>query len=135
MSANNRIVSIVDDELDITDLFHDAFCKINRISVFTFNDPIKALKHFTSNKQEYVLVLSDYRMPGLNGLDLLRKVKTLNRYVRTILMSAYDVGSDDLLRKYLLDEIINKFIPKPITILRLSNEVNNQVHAYELNFK
>ena len=33
------------------------------------------------------------------------------------------------------DEVVNKFIPKPITIFGLCNEVNNQVRAYELSSK
>ena len=135
MTSNNRIVSVIDDEIDITELFHDALYRINGISVFTFNDSIKALEHFTTNKEEYVLVLSDYRMPGLNGLELLRNVKNLNRYVRTILMSAFDVEGDDILRKYLKEEIINKFIQKPITIFGLCDEVNSQIHAHELSIK
>ncbi len=132
MSANDRIVSIVDDEIDITDLFHDALCRIDGLTVITFNDSVKALEHFTMNKKGYVLVLSDYRMPSINGLDLLRKVKTLNPKVRTMLMSAFDVGGDDLLKKYLIEEIINTFIQKPITIFALCNEVNSQIHAYGL---
>lgn len=66
----NKILSIVDDEIDITQLFHDALCRIDGFSVITFNDSLEALKHFTINKKQYVLVLSDYRMPSLNGLDL-----------------------------------------------------------------
>lgn len=131
MFTNDRIVSIVDDEIDITDLFRDALCRIKGLSVITFNHAEKALEHFTKNKKEYVMVLSDYRMPSISGLDLLRKVKSLNPRVRTVLMSAFDVGGDDLLRKYLIEEIINTFIQKPITIFALCNEVNNQIGAYE----
>ncbi len=37
----NRIVSVVDDEVDITELFHDALCEnIDGISVVAFNGPI-----------------------------------------------------------------------------------------------
>ena len=108
LAISNRILSIVDDEVDITDLFYDALCKIKGVSIFTFNDSIKAFEHFTTNKKEYVLVLSDFRMHGLNGLDLLRKSKTLKPKVRTILMSAFDVEHDDLLRKYLIEQIINE---------------------------
>lgn len=131
MFTNDRIVSIV-DEADITDLFGDALCRINGLSIITFNDPVKALEHFTKNKKEYVLVLSDYRMPSINGPELLRKVKSLNSRVRTVLMTTFYVGGDDLLKEYLIEEIINTFIQKPITIFALCNEVNNQIHAYEL---
>ena len=69
ISTNNLIVSIVDDELDITELFRDAICdSIDGISVVTFNDPIIALEHFADNKQDYALVISDLRMPSINGL-------------------------------------------------------------------
>lgn len=65
ISTNNLIVSIVDDELDITELFRDAICdSIDGISVFTFNDPIIALEHFADNKKDYALVISDLRMPS-----------------------------------------------------------------------
>jgi two-component SAPR family response regulator len=70
-------------------------------------------------------------MPGLNGLNLLKKVKTLNPRVRTVLMSAFDVESEKILQKYLLKEIINQFIQKPITIYALCNAINDQLRAHE----
>jgi DNA-binding NtrC family response regulator len=77
ISTNNLIVSIVDDELDITELFRDAICdSIDGISVVTFNDPIIALEHFADNKQYYALVISDLRMPSINGLELLKRIKS-----------------------------------------------------------
>ncbi len=135
MTTSNRILSIVDDEMDTTDLFRDALCRIPGLTVIAFNDPTEALKHFTINQEEYVLVISDYKMPVLNGLDLLRKVKTLNPNVRTMLMSAFDVDEDHLLQKYLIEEIIDKFIQKPTTILSLCNEVQSQVSAYGISLR
>ena len=45
---------------------------------------VTALAHFKENKESYVLVISDLRMPELNGLELLKNVKkliqTLERY-------------------------------------------------------
>ena len=91
MPTNERIVSIVDDEFHTAQLFYEALSEnIDEISVFSFTDPIKALEHFTENKEDYALVISDLRMPGLNGLELLKKVKDSNPKVRTILMSAYN---------------------------------------------
>jgi len=55
-----------------------------------------AFQHFTENKENYALVISDLRMPGLNGLELLKKVKTSNPNVRTILMSAYNFEEEEL---------------------------------------
>lgn len=99
--TNNKIVSIVDDEIDVTELFHDALCNnIDGITVVTFNDPVIALEHFTDNKENYALVISDLRMPNLNGLELLKKIKKLNEKVRTTLISAYDIENDLVFQHY-----------------------------------
>lgn len=93
-----KLVSIVDDEEDITTLFHDALKRIKGITIFTFTDPILALEHF-QNHEAYVLVISDFRMPGLNGTELLRKMKDTNKHIRTILMTAFEM-EDSILSDY-----------------------------------
>jgi two-component system response regulator ChvI len=133
MPTNNRIVSIVDDELDITQLYQDAiYGKIDGISVVCFNNPVTALEHFIENKKDYALVISDLRMPNLNGLDLLEKVKMLNSNVRTILVSAYEVKEDEVFQKFTKEGIIDLFIEKPIPIDRLRQKVREQIQAYKL---
>jgi len=132
MPTNNRIVSIVDDELDITQLYQDAiYGKIDGISVVCFNNPVTALEHFTENKKDYALVISDFRMQNLNGLELLEKIKMLNSNVRTILVSAYEVKEDEVFQKYMKEGIIDLFIEKPIPIDWLRQKVREQVKAYE----
>lgn len=132
MTSNIRIVSIVDDELDITQLYQDAiYGHINGISVVCFNNPVTALEHFIENKKEYALVISDLRMPNLNGLDLLSKIKIINPNVRTILVSAFNVKEDKVFQKYMKDGTIDLFIEKPIPIDWLRQKVREQVEAYE----
>ena len=131
IKLTNRIVSIVDDETDITTLFHDALQNIPGIAVFTFNDPILALEHFQMNEFAYVLVLSDLRMPGLSGMEFLKKVKNSNRFVRTILMTAFSID-DKIFEEYTRKKIINACIQKPIKIPNLIDEVNTQLHSYEM---
>ncbi|HEX2305665.1 MAG TPA: response regulator [Nitrososphaeraceae archaeon] len=133
MSTNNKIVSIVDDELDMTELFHDALCgTIDGISVVSFNDPVIAIEHFTDNKENYALIISDLRMPNLNGLELLKKVKKLNPNVRTILISAYEVENDLVFQRYLQEGIIDSFIEKPVTINQLCQRVRDEFQVYQL---
>jgi DNA-binding NtrC family response regulator len=132
MPTNNRIVSIVDDELDITQLYQDAiYGKISGISVVCFNNPVTALEHFIENKKDYALVISDLRMPNLNGLDLLKKIKLLNSNVRTTLVRAYELKEDEVFQKYMKEGIIDLFIEKPIPIDWLRQKVREQVKAYE----
>jgi DNA-binding NtrC family response regulator len=123
----------VDDELDMTELFHDALCgTIDGISVVSFNDPVIAIEHFTDNKENYALIISDLRMPNLNGLELLKKVKKLNPNVRTILISAYEVENDLVFQRYLQEGIIDSFIEKPVTINQLCQRVRDEFQVYQL---
>ena len=128
MSTNNRIVSIGDDDIYITKLFDIALREnIDGISVFSFTDPVKAFEHFTENKENYALVISDLRMPGLNGLELLKKVKTSNPKVRTILMSAYNFEEEEKFQQYMEEAVINSTIEKPVTMNRLYERVREQL--------
>lgn len=130
MSTNSEIISIVEDELDITNLFHDALRKtVYGVSIVSFTDSVRALKHFKKNKKDYQLVIADWRMPNLDGLELLKKVKKLNPNVRTILISAYAVENEPVFQRYVKEGIIDKFIQKPMTMNYLCNEVNNQLQA------
>src|SRR5206468_8063106 len=79
ISPKEEMVGIVDDDSDISILFADALRGIDGgITVFTFNDSLEALKHFTNNKEKYILVICDLMMPGLNGLNLVKKIKKLS---------------------------------------------------------
>ena len=128
MSANKKIVSIVDDDVYVAQLFHEALSEnIDGISVFSFTDPIMAFEHFLKNKENYALVISDLRMPGLNGLELLKKVKDSNPKVRTILMSAYNFEEEELYQQYMREEVINSTIEKPVTMNRLYERVRDQL--------
>lgn len=73
--TENKLVSIVDDERDITELFQDALRGIPSLSLFIFTDPIIALEHFKINSSSYGLVIADLRMPVINGLQLLKTIR------------------------------------------------------------
>ena len=132
MAASKKIVSVVDDDLNTTELFHIALSEnIDGISVVSFNDPVIALEHFAANKDAYVLVIADLRMPSLNGLELLKKVKSSNPKVRTILMSAYNFDEDLIFLKYIEEGIIDSSIDKPVTMNRLYQRVRDELNAYD----
>jgi DNA-binding NtrC family response regulator len=100
--------------------------------VYAFNDPISAIEHFTENKENYALVISDLRMPGLNGLELLKKVKAANPKVRTILMSAYNFDEDPIYQQYMKEGIIDTSIEKPVTVHRLCQRVKEELQSYQI---
>ena len=119
MYNNTQLMSVVDDEPDIMCLFKDALSQMKDFRLFGFTDSMLALEHFIQNRSNYRLILSDYKIPGLNGIQLLKYVKSINSSVKTILISAFDI--DDKLFEE--SKCVDKILQKPITIPKLLNEV------------
>ena len=130
MSSNTEIVCIVEDEPDIKNLFHDALRKtVYGASILSFSDSTLALEHYKSNNRNYRLVIADWKMPKMNGLELLNRVKQLNPNVRSILISAFEVQNEPRFQRYVEEGIIDRFIQKPTTLNYLCREVNYQIQA------
>ena len=46
LTVANKLVSIVDDEGDFTEIFGNGLGNLPSLYVFTFTDPVTALEHF-----------------------------------------------------------------------------------------
>ena len=124
------LVAIVDDELDIASLFREYLSGIKDILVFSFTDPVVALEHFINNKYEYFLIISDLKMPRLSGIKLIKKVKEANPFVRTLLMTAFEVN-DPMFEEYRKANIINDFLQKPVRLEDLHSIVEKHLNLYK----
>jgi DNA-binding NtrC family response regulator len=120
-------MAVVDDEQDIVSLFRNALSQIDDYDVFGFTDPQIALKHFIANQQYYNLILTDFRMPELNGIELIIKVNEIKPSIKALLMSAFEVQDEEIFAQCMKKNIINGFLQKPIAISDLIDEVKSQI--------
>ena len=116
--ASAKTIAIIDDEVDLVNLFQEAL-ENNGFKVCAFTDPIQAFNILEKKIQEYRLILSDFRMPNLNGYELCTKLILLNPELEVILMSAYDLIECDT----------SKFtiVKKPIRIAQLLQIVRDSL--------
>lgn len=89
-------IMVVDDEPDIAYFVREGL-KLRQFAVDIFTDSDEALAHLKGNEGIYSLVISDIRMPGTTGLDLLEQIKAMNSKTKVILMTANEI-----------DEIVSK---------------------------
>jgi len=124
-------IAVVDDERDLSYLFKDALSQIDGVMVFNFSDPSLAFEHFQSNHQNYRVVITDYRMPEMTGIELLEKMKAINPAVIRILMSAFEVN-DQLFQEC---DCVDKFLQKPISMIKLIEDVETLINPLRVQSK
>jgi len=116
-------ILLIEDDADLLELFADALGH-SGFSVDRFTDPVKALALFEQNSDRYDLVLSDIRMPGMTGIDLVRRVKRINANVNCVLMSAFET---EHLESQLNELDLSTFMKKPIHIDQLITAVKGWI--------
>jgi CheY-like chemotaxis protein len=121
-SAEPPIVFVVDDEPMLLELA-DAILKPLGYQVRTFRDPELALKEFTTRQPD--VVITDYAMGRMNGMDLIRECRRLNPGQKVILISGTvdgEVFADSPVKP-------DRFLTKPYQIEELTNSVRTLLPA------
>ena len=121
-------VAVIDDEADLAYLFKEALSQIDGVQVFAFTDPSLALEHFKANHQNYRVVISDYRMPTMTGMELLSKIKDVSPAATRIMMSAFEIQDE----QFQECKCVDKFLQKPVLMTDLINEVRMLVSKIQI---
>jgi CheY-like chemotaxis protein len=121
---NSCKILIVDDEPDVELLFRQRFRKELREGEFDFHFAFaaeSALEYLRSLEPfDVVLVLSDINMPGMNGLELLRLIKTQFPDLKVIMVTAYgDDANHATASGYGADD----FVTKPVDFVYLKERI------------
>jgi DNA-binding NtrC family response regulator len=116
---NTKYVLAVDDDPDISTLIEQALHR-HGFKVSAFTDPIMALEDFKVNCKDCSLILSDIRMPGMNGYELVKRTKEIDKQVKVILMTAFEIDDKEF-HNLLPDIKVDAFLQKPFHIQQLNN--------------
>lgn len=109
VTYENYKVLIVDDELDILKSLNRDLRK-EPYEVLFANTGEQALKFFET-ESDIAVVVTDMRMPGMNGLQLLERINALSPYIVKIVLTGYTQLPQILATVNKVD--IFKFLTKP----------------------
>ncbi|MFO1258523.1 MAG: response regulator [Gammaproteobacteria bacterium] len=107
--SKNRAILIVDDEVNVLKSLSRAL-KTTEFDVISTDEPKKAIE-ILYQRNDIDVIISDFNMPHMNGIELLTEVKELFPHVQRFILSAYQ--DFNVIVKALNEGIIHKYCAKP----------------------
>lgn len=86
MSKTEKRLLVVDDEPIVGKRLQQVFSKIG-FAIETYTEPAAAMAAMAA--RPFDIVVTDLKMEGMDGLEVLRRVKAMNPAVRVIIITGY----------------------------------------------
>lgn len=136
-SSNNNdyYILLIEDEKDILDLFSEYLIS-NGLNTISFQNPIEALEYFYQNQSNCSLVITDYKMPQMSGIDLIKKMRekdTADYKIKTIVISAFIKDNLPYDKSYILT--VDKILEKPVYLDRLKKVIQELFSTIDIRQK
>jgi len=114
-------ILIVDDEIEICEFLKEYFTDRN-YDVVTASSGKEALQK-VDNENPHVLLL-DLKMPGIDGLQVLKAVKAKNSKLKVIMITAVETN-DKINEAFKLGA--DNYITKPLSLEELERDVKEKI--------
>ena len=85
---NNKYILLVDDDKDTVFTF-DLYLKSIGYTTVSFVNPVEALNYFNKNFTRCVLVITDYAMSQMSGVDLIQKLREKDQDYKIKITTTY----------------------------------------------
>ncbi len=132
MLVNKEVILVVDDAADTVEMIERKLT-LKGFRVFTASDVKEALLFLENHSID--LVLTDYKMPKISGLELIRHIRDHYKKTKVIMITGYPtiegaveavkVGAEEYLTKPFTDQELFKAVDSVIQKIRLSNSVDD----------
>lgn len=113
---------VVDDEPDITTVVKRGL-ESQGFVVDAFNSADDALANFKPGV--YDMLITDIRMPVMNGFDLYREIRKNDHKIKVALMTAFEIHEIEF-RKMFKHIDVKCFFKKPVSISHLTARINEE---------
>jgi len=126
MHKKNIGILVVDDELSVRDSLYNWF-KEDGYRVDTAENAVEALKKL--QEKSYEIILLDIKMPGIDGMELQKRINEIDKSITIIFMTAYASieTAVQALKRGAFD-----YVTKPIDPDDLSHLIKNAIKQREL---
>lgn len=118
-------IMIVDDESDILSVIKRGLESKNDFMVDIFSKADDAIENFQNHPPNYYdLVITDIRMPKVNGFELYRRIKDTNPNMKIAFITAFEINKEEF-SKVIPSVDVTHFISKPVSISKLREKIKS----------
>lgn len=124
LDLSGKTIAIVDDDM-ATIRYFEILLKTTSAEVMTFLNAIDFLNYSKENPRKFDLVLMDYLIPYINGIDCVKSLRKYNRHVPVVMITAYYTreskeesilaGIDEYILKPIIPEKVLSILEKYLT--------------------
>ncbi len=108
-------IIVVEDEVPLQKILFELFDKMGN-RVFICDDGRKAIEEF--KRKPYDLIITDYGIPGITGIELSARIKEIREDAITVLLSGWML---DNVKAY--KNVVDLFLPKPFKLDELLKKI------------
>ena len=127
-NLKNITVLYVEDEKDLREVTSSILQSFTKNQYIAANGQ-EGYELFLKHDSDIDLIISDINMPILNGLEMIKKIKDINKNVPIIVTTAFSN------KEYLLEAIdigVDKYVLKPVDVSKLLQAMSQSLNYHEL---
>lgn len=111
MKIPKRVMA-VDDEVNVVTTIQEIL-ESHGYTVGCFTRPDRAIKEIKSKGKDYALIISDIRMPDMNGFEFARSIKQTSPDIPIVFMTAFEISKAEFSLMFPSAPVVD-LITKPI---------------------
>jgi CheY-like chemotaxis protein len=121
----NSSVLLIDDDKDVLTVLKRSL-DIKGLNTQGFTNPLLGIEHFRNNAANYDIVVTDIRMPEMNGFEIARTVKKIRPDIKIAFITAFEINKSEF-EKVLPSTNVDAFITKPVTLSTFAETIKGLV--------
>ena len=93
--------------------------------VLTAHSGPEGLEQLKAHSSEIIVVISDMRMPGMNGIEFIRTARKEHQNIAYFILTAF--SSNEQIEEALQDHVIHRFFTKPFNIEEIKKAIDEAI--------
>jgi two-component system chemotaxis response regulator CheY len=124
LEASKKEVIVVDDDDEVRTFLIDALKELGYTPISDFNNATDAYEYLEKHFASVALVISDWEMPNMTGIEFLHKIRVSKKFAHTPFVIITSQSSVDALKlQQAIEAEVDSYLMKPFRLEALETKI------------